>query len=133
MAELRAPLLRRFSRFQVDTRILTRVRGKECVPVNGGEILTTLTGFRFVSVVLTCSTGRAAPGCCARPELRFQSFQGKKGDNVEALHLRSGAGKLKPEVSLSCTDSVPESAGVTKASHFNYALTKLRGSLTILS
>lgn len=41
--------------------------------VNGGE-----TAFCFVSLVLTCSTGRAAPGCCARPGQRYQSYYEKK-------------------------------------------------------
>lgn len=41
MAELRAPLRRRFSRFQVDTRILARVRAGR----RGGEMAPTPTAF----------------------------------------------------------------------------------------
>lgn len=40
-----------------------------------------------------------------------EAFQEKKGDNIEGLHLRSGADKLKLEVSLSCKDSAADSRG----------------------
>lgn len=71
IAELSAPLLRRFSLFQVDTRILL---AKETNKQNPSDVEDRNQEMINQWLVLTCSTDRAEQGCCVHPERRFQSY-----------------------------------------------------------